>query len=126
MELHAHMKNTVLFFAILIFVQGCANISQPTASRALVENQFEAPAVIVGVSLADALANSSVGTVLAVQNQAVVMGNKFFAAIGLTCRKLILEQSGQDIYCLNERGDWFKVNKVISEYTENDMQEAEL
>jgi hypothetical protein len=126
MDLYAHMKNTVLLFAILIFVQGCANISQPTASRALVENQFVTPVVVAGVSLADALANSSVGTVFAVQEQAVVMGNEFFAAVGLTCRNLILKQGGQDIYCLNERGDWFKVNKVISEYTENDMQEADL
>jgi hypothetical protein len=126
MDLHNFMKNKVLLLAVLIFAQGCTSINQPTASRALVENQFVTPAVIVGVSLADALANSSVGTVFAVQDQAVVMGNKFFAAVGLTCRKLTLEQSGQAIYCLNERGDWFKVNKVISEYTENDMQEADL
>jgi hypothetical protein len=118
------MKNTVLLFAFLIFAQGCTSINQPTASIALVNNQFVMPSATVGASLADALANSSVGTVLAVQDQAVVMGNKFFAAIGFTCRKLTLEQSGQDIYCLNELGDWFKVNKVISEYNENDMQEA--
>jgi hypothetical protein len=123
-DLHTYMKNTVLLFAFLIFAQGCTSINQPTASIALVNNQFVMPSATVGASLADALANSSVGTVLAVQDQAVVMGNKFFAAIGFTCRKLTLEQSGQDIYCLNELGDWFKVNKVISEYNENDMQEA--
>jgi hypothetical protein len=120
------MKNKVLLLAVLIFAQGCTSINQPTASRALVENQFVTSSAAVGILLSDALANSSVGTVFAMPDQAVVMGNKFFAATGLTCRKLTLEQKGQDIYCLNELGDWFKVNKVISEYNENDMQEAGL
>lgn len=126
MDLYKYMKNTVLLFAILIFTQGCSSINQPTASRSLVEDQFVVPSSIVGVSLADVLANSTVGAVFAIQGEAVVMGSKFFAATGLTCRKLTVAISGQDIYCLNELGGWFKVNKVIAEYNENDMQEAGL
>ena len=126
MDLYKYMKNTVLLFAILVFAQGCTTISQPTASVSLVGNQFVIPSAVVDTVLAEALSNSNDGSVFAMQDQAVVLGNKFFAATGLTCRKLTVEQSGQDIYCLNELGGWFKVNKVISEYNEHDMQEAGL
>jgi uncharacterized protein YceK len=120
------MKNIVLLTFILILVQGCSSINQPTASRPLVENQFVTPTATVGVSLADALSYSTTGTVVDIEKQHSVIGSKFFAATGLTCRKLSSEERGQDIYCLNDQGSWFKVNKVISEYNESNLQEAGL
>lgn len=120
------MKNIFLLFAILIIVQGCSSIDQPTASRALVEQQFLIPTVSVDSSLSAALSNSKDGTALAIQDHAVVMGSKFFAASGLTCRKVSSMQTGQDIYCLNSEGSWFKVNNVISEYNEKNAREAGL
>lgn len=120
------MKNIFLFITILIFAQGCSSIDQPTASRALVEQQFVTPTVSVDLSLSAALSNSKDGTTLSVQKRALVMGSKFFAASGLTCRKVSSKQTGQEIYCLNGEGSWFKVNNVISEYNENDLREAGL
>jgi hypothetical protein len=121
------MKNIILFSAVLILTQGCTSINQPTASRALVEQQYATQNETVAATLATALSNSKVGAVILIQEQPVVMGNKFFAATGLTCRKLSTEQSSQDIYCLNDQQDgWFKVNKVIAEYNENDFREADL
>jgi hypothetical protein len=120
------MKNTILLSVVLILAQGCTSINQPKASRALVEQQFTVPGVSANLSLSAALSNSKAGTVLAIQQQPVVMGSKFFAATGLTCRRLTSEQAGQYIYCLDGQGSWFKVNKVISEYNESDMPEASL
>jgi hypothetical protein len=120
------MKNTLLLSVIFMMAQGCSSIDQPTASRALVDDQFFATAAPVNESLSAALSDSSEGAVLAIQDQPMVIGSKFFAATGLSCRKLNSKQTGQDIYCLNEQGGWFKVNKVISEYNENNLREAGL
>jgi hypothetical protein len=120
------MKNTLLLSAILLMAQGCSSINQPTASRALVEDQFVVTTAPVNESLSAALSGSPEGYVLAIHEQPMVIGSKFFAAIGLTCRKLSSMQTGQDIYCLNEQGGWFKVSRVISEYNENNLREAGL
>ncbi len=120
------MKNIVVLSIILIVIQGCTSIDQPTASRSLVEHEFVAQAPSVDLSLSAALSNSKAGSVLAIEQQPTVMGDKFFAATGLTCRKLIAELTGQHIYCLNTQGGWFKVNKVISEYNEKIMPEVSL
>jgi hypothetical protein len=120
------MKNTVLLSVIFMMAQGCSSINQPTASRALVEEQFIATTALVNVSLSTALSDSTEGALLSIQEQPMLMGSKFFAATGLTCRKLSSEQTGQDIYCLNEQGSWFKVNKVISEYNENNLRDSGL
>lgn len=121
------MKNIILFSIVFILTQGCTSISQPTASRALVEKQFAVSNESVAVSLASALSDSKVGSVVVIQEESVVMGVKFFAATGLICRKLNTKSSGQDIYCLNDQqGGWYKVNKVIAQYNENDFQEADL
>jgi hypothetical protein len=121
------MKNIILLSVVFILTQGCTSINQPTASRALVEKQYATPTELVATPISDALSNAKVGAVVSIQDQAMVMGSKFFAATGLVCRKLKSEQTGQDIYCLNEQQDsWFKVNKVIAEYNENDFREAGL
>lgn len=120
------MKNIFLLFSILIFAQGCSSIHQPTASRPLVEQQFVEPATSIDSSLSTALANAEDGTVLDIQNQAVELGTKFFAASGLTCRKINSEQKGQNIYCVDDKGSWFKVNSVISEYSEHELRKTGL
>jgi hypothetical protein len=123
------MKNIVLFSTICFLFQGCTSINQPTASRALVESQFVELSEFdsfIDLSLVSALSNAETGTVLAIEDQIVVIGSKYFAATGLNCRKAISEQGGQDIYCLDGQANWFKVNKVISEYKETEMSEVGL
>jgi hypothetical protein len=122
------MKNIMLLAVLSTLIQGCTSISQPTASRPLVEHEFKslASAAAVDVSLSTALSNTKSGATFIIQEKSMVMGNTFFAATGLTCRKLISEQVGQHIYCLNNQGNWFQVKKVISEYNESDMTEATL
>jgi hypothetical protein len=120
------MKNIVLLVVISTLVQGCAGIAQPTASRPLVENEFVTPTVSVDFSLNASLSNAKTGSSLVIEQQPAVMGERFFAATGLTCRKLAVEQTGQHIYCLKNQGSWFKIKKVISEYNENSMPEVSL
>jgi hypothetical protein len=120
------MKKIVLFPICVILTQGCTAISQPTASRSLVEQQFVVPSASVDSSLSAALSHSKTGTILAIEEQNLEIGNTFFAATGLNCRKVSLQQKGNDIYCFNDQGDWFKVNKVISEYNENELRETDL
>ena len=120
------MKKILLVVALSIFIQGCTSIAQPVPSRPLVEHKFVTPIASVESSLGMALSNEDVGTAVVVEQQSAVMGERFFAATGLSCRKLTLQQLGQNIYCLNAQGSWFKVKRVISEYNENDMPEVSL
>ncbi|MFT6125536.1 MAG: hypothetical protein ACJASL_002493 [Paraglaciecola sp.] len=120
------MKNIVLLVVISTMIQGCTSIAQPTASLALVEDVLVTPTASVDFSLSTALSNSQAGSTLSIEQQSAVMGAKFFAATGLTCRKLTSEQARQYIYCLNIQGNWFRVKRVISEYNENVMPEASL
>jgi hypothetical protein len=118
------MKHITLLVVLLTLVQGCASIAQPTASRPLVEHEFVTPSAAIDVSLSTALTNAKTGAAITIQQKSVVMGERFFAASGLSCRKLTIELTGQAIYCLNNDSRWFKVKKVISEYNEFDMSEA--
>lgn len=115
------MKNTFLLFSILISVQGCTSIDQPVASRALVEQQLITQDSSVDSTLSTALSNLKSGAVFSIQNRDVVIGSKFFAATGLTCRKVSSVQNGEDIYCYSSIGNWFKVNKIISIYNESTL-----
>jgi hypothetical protein len=120
------MKNIVLLAVLSTFLQGCTSISQPTASRPLVEHEFVIPTGSVDVALSTALSNARTGATMNVHQQPALMGERFFAATGLNCRKLILVQAEQHIYCLNIQGNWFQVKKVISEYHESDIPRANL
>jgi hypothetical protein len=122
------MKNIVLLAVISTLIQGCTSISQPTASIPLVENEFESvtPNVFVDFSLSEALFDLKTGNTLVIEQQPAVMGDRFFAATGFTCRKLTSEKAGQRIYCLNKLGSWFKVKRVISEYNEDILPEETL
>jgi hypothetical protein len=120
------MKNIMLLAVLCTFIQGCTSITQPTASRPLVEHEFVIPSAFVDVPLSTALSNAKTGAAISIQRQSAVMGDQFFAATGLTCRKLTSAQVGQHIYCLNIQGNWFQVKKVISEYHESDTQRASL
>jgi hypothetical protein len=118
------MKNIVLLAVLSTFIQGCTSIVQPTASIPLVEHEFVFPSGSVDVSLSTALSNAKAGAVLMIQQKPAVMGERFFAATGLTCRRLTSAQVGEFIYCLNTQSNWFKVKKVISEYRENNTPRA--
>lgn len=120
------MKNIVLLTVISTLIQGCTSIAQPTASRPLVEHEYVTPVASASSALSASLSNAITGDKLVVGQQPAVMGDIFFAATGLTCRKLISEPVGQHIYCLNTQGSWFKVKKVISEYNESATSEVSL
>ena len=116
----------MLLAVLSTFIQGCSSIVQPTASLPLVEHDFVIPIGSVDVSLSTALSNAKSGAAMNIHQQPAVMGERFFAATGLNCRKLTSAQAGQYIYCLNIEGNWFKVKKVISEYHESDTPRASL
>ena len=120
------MKKITLLAVLSILMQGCTSIAQPTASRPLVEHEFVTPSAIVDVSLSTLLSNAKTGAAVTIQKKPAVLGERFFAATGLNCRKVTSEQAGQHIYCLNMLGSWFQVKKVISEYQESDIPRASL
>ncbi|PKG98937.1 hypothetical protein [Paraglaciecola sp. MB-3u-78] len=120
------MKNIILLTVLSTLIQGCTSIAQPTASLPLVEHEFVFPSASIDVSLSTALSNAKAGSEMIIQQKPTVMGERFFAATGLTCRKLTSEQTGQHIYCLNIQGSWFQVENVISEYNESDIPRASL
>jgi len=120
------MKNIVLLTVISTLIQGCTSIAQPTASRPLVEHEYVTPIASANSSLSASLSNAKAGDKLVVGQQPAVMGDVFFAATGLTCRKLVSEPVRLHIYCLNTQGRWFKVKKVISEYNESAMSGGSL
>lgn len=127
--MNKNLSTSIIFVLSLITLQACTSISQPTASRALVEQQFVLASANSGTiesNLRAALENSAAGTGVIVNNDSLVLGNTYFAATGQTCRRLSSQQSDQIIYCLNEQDGWFKVNKVIAEYNENDFSGAGL
>lgn len=121
------MKIVVLFTFIAGFIQGCGSITQPTASRPLVENNMVATPQLVNDSLNQHLSHSGPGTVIVVATKNKVLGRQFFAASGLTCRK-VNEQNTLDshIYCQNEQNAWFKAGNVISQYSAGTFQGAKL
>jgi hypothetical protein len=115
------MKNIMLLAVLSSLIQGCTSISQPTASTPLVENalEFSTSTAFLDFSLSEALFDLKTGAKLVIEQHPAVMGEKYFAATGNTCRKLTLEKLGQRIYCLNNLGSWHKVKRVISEYNED-------
>jgi hypothetical protein len=120
------MKNIMLLAVLSTFIQGCSSIKQPTASLPLVEHQFVIPTGSVDVSLSTALSNAKTGAAMNIHQQPAVMGERFFAATGLNCRKLTSVQAEEHIYCLSIQGNWFQVKKVISEYHESDIPRTSL
>jgi hypothetical protein len=120
------MKTIALLCLSFIFLQGCSSVAQPKASLNLVEEQFDVPNEPVDEALHDALSNLATNSTFFLSEKTTIIGDKFFAASGFTCRKLKYEEVGFDLFCKNQDDVWFKVNKVISEYNETDFVGADL
>lgn len=99
--------------------QGCTSISQPTASRPLVEHEYVIAAPAESDLMQRQLTHSTSGSIISLDNDSGTIGPKFFAATGATCRKVFLTMSGQTVFCQNELKQWYRVKSVISEYIEN-------
>ncbi len=112
------MKNIVLLLVIGTLMQGCANVSQPTASRPLVDKKVMGKTTPVDISINSILDNAKSGESVQANQHSMVLGSKFVSATGLTCRKLVSDKAGLDVYCLNLNNHWFKVKRVISEATQ--------
>ena len=120
------MKNIALLLVIGTLFQGCAGIVQPTASRPLVEQETIHTTSTVDQALNSILSKAKSGTSVLNNNHSSVLGDKFIAATGLTCRKIESERYGQDIYCLKSQGNWLKIERVISEFNDNEALEVNL
>ena len=99
--------------------QGCASISQPTASRPLVEHEYVISAPAESDLMQRQLNSIQSGSKISVNNESGTIGAQFFAATGATCRKVYFTHSGQAVFCQNELKQWYRVKSVISEYIEN-------
>ncbi|MGS2719892.1 hypothetical protein [Paraglaciecola aestuariivivens] len=119
------MKNIVLLALSSAFLLSCTTVSQPIASRPLVEQGYLAPNSQIVSSLNTQLSTNPPTDSFTIQGQNVALGPKYFAATGLVCRKLSSKIQHQ-IYCQNTKGNWFKVKQVLSEYKGEVMQEAKL
>jgi hypothetical protein len=120
------MKNIVLSGIVTGLLLSCSSIKQPVASLPLVSSDVLDHSSVVDSPLNKALSTSKVGDVLFMMDSQVQMGDRFFAASGKQCRKLTYGGDEKQIYCQTNQGNWFKVKRVISEYTEADIPEAGL
>lgn len=125
--LRYYMKIVVLFTFIAVFIQGCGSITQPTASRPIVESNKATAVQLSNDSLTEHLSNAKVGYAIIIQGQNLTLGEQFFAASGLSCRKVANDKNTSYIvYCQDEQKRWFKVNSVISQYTAPTSQDNPL
>ena len=111
------MKKIVIAISSLFVFQGCSSIEQPVAKRPLVEQAYVYPSATTNETLASALSNGESGLSILDNGQEIVLGNRFFAASGWTCRKLDYKRSQTKTFCFANTL-WFEAKNVIAEYTE--------
>tara|TARA_R110001632_G_scaffold8686_12_gene34617 strand:+ start:29182 stop:29541 length:360 start_codon:yes stop_codon:yes gene_type:complete len=113
------MNKYCYFLASVMLFQGCTSISQPTASRPLVEHEYVIAAPAESDLMQRQLSRNESGSKISVNKESGTIGAQFFAATGATCRKVYFTTSGQTVFCRNELKQWYRVKSVISVYAEN-------
>lgn len=113
------MKTLFPLFLVLMTLQGCAGINQPVAKRPLVEHRFSQSYEAVSKESWAALSQNSAGRTIKLNAQDARLGELFFAATGLQCRKVFLQQELTRVVCQEEASEqWHFIKPVISEYVE--------
>jgi hypothetical protein len=101
----------------------CSSITQPVASRALVEYTFGSERETVPSALWQELSTAGLGEKIVIEQQYAELGQQYFAANGRTCRKLLWIDANIDslprVTCKStEDGSWQYIKPVMSEYIE--------
>ncbi|MDO6559647.1 hypothetical protein [Paraglaciecola chathamensis] len=113
------MNKYCYVLASVMLFQGCTSISQPTASRPLVEHEYVISTPVENDSMQRSLSNISADASISIDAQAATLGPKYFSASGVICRSAETQYSGQYLFCQNALKQWYRVKSVISTYNEN-------
>ena len=121
------MKNTlyITVFSFLLF--GCANpISQPIASRPLVEEVYNSPNINkVPKSLLGALSNLPLGALVEINGQKMLLEEQYYSANGKSCRRMTLvDRSRMNksplVVCKKKEDEsWLFAQQIMSKQHDN-------
>ena len=117
------MKNIFSLLLATFYVMGCSSISQPVASRALVEYTFVSEQDNVPSTAWQELSSARFGKKIAIDQKYAELGQQYFSANGRTCRTLLWIDANIDalprVTCKSTQDDsWQYVKPVMSEYIE--------
>jgi hypothetical protein len=117
------MRNIISLLLLTFYLVGCTSISQPVASRALVEYTFDSEQENVPSTSWQALSTARFGQKIVIAQKSAELGQRYFSANGRTCRKLLWIDSNIDalarVTCKSSLDDsWQYVKPVMSEYIE--------
>jgi hypothetical protein len=117
------MRNIFSLLLATFYVMGCSSISQPVASRALVEYTFATEQDNVPSTVWQELSNARFGKKVAIDQKYAELGQTYFSANGRTCRTLLWIDANVDalprVTCKSIQDDsWQYVKPVMSEYIE--------
>lgn len=118
------MKFIISIFTLVLFTTGCVSrISQPVASRPLVENVIAYASESVPQVHWSALSQNQSGTTIHISGTALVMGERYSAASGDTCVKLHIQtgkENGSKTVCKAKDGlEWHFAKPVIAYHSES-------
>lgn len=120
------MKYTLSAFFVSILVSGCASqISQPVASRPLVEFDYTAEIETVSEGAWPILEEAPSGTLISLNNQQLVLTRRYHAASGGQCRLLDFANKQNNgfqshIVCKAKgKESWHFTKPIISHYENN-------
>ena len=118
------MKNIFSLLFATSYLVGCSSVSQPVATRALVEYSYISEQSNVPSRLWPELSVVSSGNRIVVEQKHAELGQRYFSANGRMCRKLLWVDADVDslsqIICKSAQDEsWQFVKPVMSEYIEN-------
>jgi hypothetical protein len=114
------MKNLFLISTSVFLFCACSSVTQPIASRPLVEQNFSNYYQDLPESIWHSLQNKSDGEMLRFSSQQIELGRLFFSATGNQCRHLTFSNDLLRVACrVDNSQQWYLVKPVISEYIES-------
>jgi hypothetical protein len=118
------MRNIFSLLLATYYLVGCSSVSQPVASRALVEHTFATEQNNVPSAVWQDLSTARMGKKIAIDQKYVELGQAYFSANGRTCRTLLWIDANIDalprVTCKSTQDDsWQYVKPVMSEYVED-------
>jgi hypothetical protein len=117
------MKNIFSLLLATCCLSACSSISQPVASRALVEYTFVSKQNNVPSTVWQELSTARFGKRIVINQKQAELGQQYFSANGRTCRKLVWIDTNSDslprVTCKSALDEsWQYVKPVMSEYIE--------
>lgn len=101
----------------IMLVQGCVGISQPIASRQLVEGEPVTDNKAIPQTVWGHLSSAKSGEQIQIHSNKFVLGSRFFSAAGKNCRELKEVDLRMFIACKeNDSEGWYLVKPILSDH----------